>query len=98
MIKINGYKIDKIELNNYMSSDNTAIILYSEGEMFAVITTNLGLMLPINMAYLDTNNCPWVEDFMKKYNFGESTGIYGNSGFCEYPLYTLNIEELEKYK
>ena len=98
MIKINGYKIDKIELNNYMSSDNTAIILYSEGEMFAVITTNLNLMLPINMAYLDTNNYPWVEDFMKKYNFGEPTGKYGNSGFCEYPLYTLNIEELGKYK
>lgn len=48
------------------------------------------------MAYLDTNNCSWVEDIMEKYGLGEFTGKSRQSGFCVYPLYKLNLKAIKE--
>ena len=50
-----------------------------------------------NMAYIDTNNCPWAEDFLIDNDFGIPTGEYKASGFCVYPLYQLDLEKIGKY-
>lgn len=50
-----------------------------------------------NISFLDTNNCKWGEEFAEKYKLGKPTGVYQRSGFCEYPLYEWDINELKKY-
>lgn len=49
-------------------------------------------------SFLDSNNCPWALDFVKKYNLGTETDKYGFSGFCRYPVIKWNMTELDKYK
>lgn len=71
---------------------------------FATITVNLpdvpeellkmwfGSQMPDKnmLAFLDTNNCPWVKDFLEENHIAESTRISMPSGFCDYPLYKFN--------
>lgn len=71
---------------------------------FATITVNLpdvpeellkmwfGSQMPDKnmLAFLDTNNCPWVEEFLEENHIAENTRISMPSGFCVYPLYKFN--------
>ena len=43
-------------------------------------------------AYIDTNNCPWAEEFLQENGIAkpDPRDIYGMSGFCAYPLYEFN--------
>lgn len=66
---------------------------------YATITVNLGGsgnpfagMQSDKHAFVDTNNCPWVEDFLKENHIAENTRISMPSGFCMYPLYKFNKE------
>lgn len=61
---------------------------------FATLTVNLGDRLKENQAYLDTNNCPWAEDFVTDNKLGHDTGAVGFSGFCMYPLYEFDMEAI----
>lgn len=84
-----------IEKSEYPNG-NTAIVLIDaeEGEEIAVLTVNLGAKLGSErQAYLDTNNFPEGEQFIKENNFGEMIGV-GMSGFCTYPLYILDLEAM----
>lgn len=95
---INGYNIIKIEYGNYSVNDNIALTLIcDDGVPLATITVNLGYKLLSNFAYLDTNNCSWVEDMMKEHKFGRPTGQYKESGFCEYPLYMLDFDKINEF-
>lgn len=51
-----------------------------------------------NESCLDTNNCKWAEEFIKKYKLGELTGQVVQSGFCVYPVVKWNMDELRKYR
>lgn len=73
--------------NEYASNRNLAISVYEEnGEPFAILTVNLAFLMP-DYAFVDVNNCPWAEDFIRDNNLGTFTGTKRQSGFCEYPLY-----------
>lgn len=60
--------------------------------VFATITVNIinSGYVPRDMAYVDTNNCPWIEEFLLENGIAENTGHTGISGFCTYPLYKFN--------
>ena len=45
---------------------------------------------------LDVNNMPDAEWFVNRYNLGTLT-TYVYSGFCSYPVYEMDLEELMKY-
>lgn len=63
-------------------------------EEIANLTVNLdGILMP-NQAYVDTNNFPEGEQFIKENGLGEPTGIMGQSGFCEYPLYNFDLGKI----
>lgn len=62
---------------------------------FATLTVNLG-RIGYDHAYVDTNNCPWAEEFIAKYGLGKFTGEYGYSGFCAYPLYKFDMDKIEE--
>lgn len=74
---------------------NLAISLDCCEGPYATITVNLDGTLCPEYAYVDTNNCPWAEEFIEKYHLGESTGLSRRSGYCEYPLYKFDIKKLE---
>ena len=60
---------------------------------FAKLTVNLGRM-NYGYAYVDTNNCPWAEEFIAENGLGEPTGDICCSGFCVYPLYKFDMEKI----
>ena len=76
-----------------------AVQLFCDEGPFATITVNVDGIESFDKDYscLDTNNCPWVEKFVKEYNLGTFEGVYLNSGYCMYPVYRLNRTEINLY-
>lgn len=77
-------------------NNRLAIVLYeTNGEAFAHLTVNLvNEQCPADCAYLDTNNFPQGEEFVKKNHLATFTGHYGHSGYCTYPLYRFDMDAL----
>lgn len=88
----------RLEANAYRNNNTLAIVAYDRtGEEFDTITVNLPYgFAGGDMAYVDTNNCPWAEAFLKKNKVASPTGIYGESGFCAYPLYIFDMSKFEE--
>ena len=85
--------------SKYFDNNSLAIILLDEdGEEFAVLTVNLEYSMATGkMAYVDTNNCPWAEKFIKENELGMPTEAMGFSGFCSYPLYIFDTDKIPEY-
>ena len=94
-----------LELVQYADNGNLAIVMKSytddgfyDGDFNAKLTVNLGNKLPRNQGYVDTNNlgmdvCDWIFDN----HLGKCLPIFERSGFCVYPLFEFDMEELKKY-
>ncbi|MBR1737462.1 MAG: DUF4313 domain-containing protein [Firmicutes bacterium] len=61
---------------------------------YCILTVNIVPSLPPYYAYLDTNNIPCAEQFVRDNKLGAFTGIMGNSGYCSYPLYQFDKDRL----
>lgn len=48
-------------------------------------------------AFVDTNNAPFLPRFLAENGLAEPTGLFGFSGFCAYPEYRFNMEEIHKH-
>ena len=96
------YKV-RPNLTSYMFGGGLCIELICAdaedyGEPFGNLTVNLaGKQCDPDEAYVDTNNIPTAGGFIRRYNLGHTTGETAQSGFCFYPKYKFNIEELKKY-
>lgn len=90
----------RLVCNKYANNNSLAISLITdEGEPFCNLTVNIMdslIWANDSTAFVDTNNCPWAKQFITENGLGEPMGIYGTSGFCRYPLFKFNIEEIEK--
>ena len=95
----NTYNV-RIERKAYANNDTLALSLITEdGEPFCNLTVNLidsTVWGNSTDAFVDTNNCPWADDFIEQNNLGEPVGFEARSGFCTYPLYRFNLDELDK--
>ena len=78
-----------IQETTYTSNNTLAIEIIDNNEPYAVLTVNLPQysFKDPRVQFVDTNNFPNAEEFIKKNNLGEPLGFYGQSGFCTYPLY-----------
>ena len=91
-----------ISIGQYIKPKNVQLQLWTKDEEFgflepyATMTVNFN-QLEDGYAYLDTNNFPQVEEIFEEYNLGTYTEMDKMSGFCFYPLYKLNMEEIRKY-
>lgn len=65
-------------------------------EPFAYATVWLDVLMP-GFAYLDVNNFPNIEEIFKDHKLWEPAHRTRISGFVEYPLYRLNMDEINKY-
>lgn len=105
MFKINAYNKDWFVipvLNKYTYGNCLAIsLMLEDGSCFAHLTVNLidaleGIAtLPEDCAFVDVNNAPWAEAFIKEYDLGIHLGMYVQSGFVSYPLYKFNLNKLK---
>lgn len=92
--------------DSYKSNNSLAVIAYEtpkgecvSPEMFDVITVNIfesDFLMEKDLAYVDTNNCPWAAELLKETGLATPVGTYGHSGFCSYPLYKFNLEKFNK--
>ena len=90
------------EDSTYSANNNLAIQLLCLDEEdflepFATLTVNTQTVLPANQAAVDTNNFPEAIQLIEEYRLGIPTGDYVYSGYCRYPVYEFNIQELKDY-
>jgi len=63
---------------------------YGFWEPYGNLTVNFEEILPEGYAYVDVNNMPSAEGFIKEYELGEFADKLKTSGYCVYPLYKFN--------
>lgn len=61
------------------------------------LTVNLGITMKPWQAFLDTNNMPYIGETLERIGLADPVGCMLPSGFCHYPLYEFNPDELAKY-
>lgn len=107
LYELNGTKV-YFEIGDYYHNPMVmAITAYCEdGEEYSRLSINLGSstgnnsLIHSNCTFIDTNNVPNVEEFLKSIGakpcsrFGESIVAY--SGFCSYPLYEFSEKLLRE--
>lgn len=47
---------------------------------------------------VDTNNCPWVVNFLETKGLAKSTGRMRRSGYCTYPAMKFDREKMEEFE
>lgn len=92
-MKIYDYNGTNVYLKKeqYRNGGSLAVAMYTEnGELYDVITTNLGHRLQsLSMAFLDVNNHPDIAKWMEKNGLAAPMFLSIKSGFVTYPLYTI---------
>lgn len=88
-VKWNGHTFDVMRAE-YQVDDSLYLGLYENGEWYCDITVHLDFLVG-DYAFVDTNNFPDAEKFLKATGLGEPTGRTRQSGFCAYPLYAFNL-------
>ena len=66
------YKNCMLRLGRYMTDGSLAVEIYNrqDGEIARLTTCLCDPTLPEDMAYVDTNNCPWAVAFLEEKWFG----------------------------
>lgn len=84
----------------YSNTIYLGIICAEEGVPYADLTVNLNnysSYLKKNEGFIDTNNTSHALEFIDKYKLGKYTDISMPSGYCSYPLYEFDMNEIAKY-
>ena len=86
----------------YENNKRLAILLVlTEDEWFCDLTVNIDHEQSSKknkaLAFVDTNNNPWAEQFIKDNKLGRQTGFFGFSGYCTYPEYEFDLKKLNKW-
>ena len=88
-------------IRTYQKGGRLAIELVDESyDLFEYLTINLQYEMSKDndksLAFVDTNNVPWAEEYIQKHNLGVKTGYYGMSGYCTYPEYRFDLSKLNE--
>lgn len=81
---------------NYNGCVAIELVSPNDGSI-AIITVCIPnyMFLKENQAFVDTNNCPWAEEFIIKNKLGINLNFTAQSGYCQYPLYEFDLNKLE---
>jgi hypothetical protein len=91
-----NYKVDFLTTDRYVADNAIAIMTWGDYEPIAHITVCLDDdRLEPNQSYVDTNNCPWVPEWIEENKLGTKTNRTARSGFCTYPLYEFDMKRIE---
>lgn len=90
-------------IEKYKNNDNLAIQMWrwdEDGfqEPWSILTVNLTKKCNPNCAFIDVNNNgDNIIEWLEANNLGVFTGNFEISGFCIYPEFEFNMDELNKY-
>lgn len=90
------------EITSYQNNDNIAVMAmcidpeYNFPEPYGTLTVNIDKLEP-PLACIDTNNWRDAIELIEKYDLGTDTGQRIQSGYCTYPVYELNLNNIKKY-
>ena len=65
-----GEKIVEIKVMYYVYGNGLCLKFLQDGECYGYATVNFENRLPKYMAYVDTNDMPYIEEFIEKYKPG----------------------------
>lgn len=90
------------EIHKYAENDNLAIqmMCWDEEwpEPWSMLTVNLSKKCKPNCAFIDINNNGGaIVDWLIANNLGKETERIGFSGFCVYPEFEFDMDEVQKY-
>ena len=92
------------EINSYRENDNLAIGMlcwdeeYGWAEPWSMLTVNLSIKCAPNCAFIDTNNnSDSIIYWLTNNKLGKLTGRVVQSGFCIYPEFEFDMDEVKKY-
>lgn len=88
-----------LQVSRYQANNSLCIQAYNhtDGPIARLTVCLADTILGDNCAFVDVNNCPWAEDFIRRYHLGTDMGVMASSGYCVYPLYKFDMVELNKY-
>lgn len=72
---------------------------YGYFEPWCHVTVNLPeyRLTDENCGFLDTNNAPYIIDFLIENKLGELTGRTARSGFCTYPEFRFDMQKITEH-
>lgn len=88
-----------LEVGRYQADNSLAVLLFSKSEG-PVATLTVCLCDPHlreNESYVDTNNCPWVVDFLEAKRLAKLSDKVRLSGYYVYPLMEFDEEKMKQY-
>ena len=89
----------EVLISSYESNGNMAVVLMEDGELFGTLTVNPYYPLPWGVAFVDINNMPGAEEFIRENDLGHIVeGSYYQSGFCLYPKYIFKLDKLKNMR
>lgn len=103
IINLKGFdgEIRLLPIRQEYAKGGLAVDLYDVDtlEPYSVVTVNLGNSKSPNagkenVAFVDTNNCPWAKKLIEDYGLGKPTGYAQGSGHCVYPEYEFDVGKL----
>ena len=91
-----------LRISSYCNNNRIAIAMYElwEGhhEQYGVATVNLDdFLFGPNEAFMDENNHPGITKCFVEAGLAKPLNRLGYSGYCQYPVVELNLEEIAKY-
>ena len=85
-----------LEVQQYVKNQQIAIFLYTKDwEYYWDLSVFIDPFEYVNFMAVDTNNIPNAEEFIQEYKLWRLVG-YTHSGFCTYPIYEMDLDELRK--
>lgn len=105
MINLRKYGTDHpmtFEINKYAKNNNLHINLMTNEdeypEVWQNLTVNLGIKCADDCAFIDTNNNgDEIITWLISNKLGKPTGRIKASGWCTYPEFKFNLDELMKH-
>ena len=90
------------ELASYSENGNLYVGMFTEDEGYTVpwsgLTVNLSVKCAPNRAFIDVNNNGSnIINWLERNNLGRATGASMPSGWCIYPEFEFNMDELMKH-
>ena len=89
-----------LQVGRYQADDSLSVQLFSltEGPIATLTVCLCDMSLRENESYVDTNNCPWVIDFLEGKGLAKSTGRIRLSGYCVYPAMEFNRGKMKEFE
>lgn len=89
-----------LRVGQYQMDGSITVEIFSrrEGPVARITVCLCDSALAENEAYVDTNNCPWVVDFLEAKGLAKSTGRTRRSGYCIYPAMEFDREKIAKFE